>query len=114
MHVTFPSWFSSLVGTARVDQVRHLEFVWWNHVCDELDENRRATDKSAVMRLANLSHDRPELAFATKEIARSMQTPDEASWMAWKRTDRFCMGTPRVVWRSEKQAPLSYLDADGQ
>ena len=55
--------------------------------CDELDENRRATDKSAVMRLANLSHDRPELAFATKEIARSMQTPDEASWMAWKQID---------------------------
>ena len=32
MHVMFPSWLSSLVGTARVDQLRHLEFAWWNHV----------------------------------------------------------------------------------
>ena len=32
---------------------------------------------SINVRLAYMSHDRSELAYATKEIARSMQTPDQ-------------------------------------
>ena len=78
---------------------------------DELDEIRRPTYRSAAMSRADRSQDRPESACGTKEIARSMQTPGEASWMASvKRTVRCCMGTPRVVWRFEKQALWSYLD----
>ena len=65
---------------------------------DELDENRRAIHKSAARTLAYLSQDRPELAFARKEIARSMQTLNEVSWMALKRAVRFSMGTPRAVF----------------
>ena len=75
---------------------------------DELDEDRRATCRLAAMRLAYLSHDRTEFAFATKDIARSMRTSDETSWMASERMCRFCMGTLRVVWRYEKKTPLSF------
>ena len=32
VHVVSPSWLSNLVSRARVDQLRHLEFVRWNHV----------------------------------------------------------------------------------
>ena len=69
--------------------------------CGALDENRRTTYRSAAIRLASLSHDRPQWDFATKQIVRSMQTPDEASWMACE---------PRRVVRRCKKAPLSYLD----
>ena len=77
---------------------------------DELDEERRRIYRSAAMRLAYLGQDRPEIAYAAKEIARSMQTPDEAAWTALKRAVRFCMGFQRIVWHFVKQPPISFVD----
>ena len=76
----------------------------------ELDEARRRTYRSATMRLAYLGQDRPEIAFAVKELARNMQSPDEAAWTALKRAVRFCVGNPRVVWQFIKQPPVSFID----
>ena len=70
---------------------------------DVLNDNRRTTYRSAAMRLAYLSQEHPELVYAAIEVARSMQTPDEALWMTLKHA-------PRVVGKFEKQAPLSFLD----
>ena len=78
---------------------------------EELDAERRQTYRSAAMRLAYLAQDRPEIAFAAKEIARCMSVPDEAAWSALKRAVRFFTGTPRrVVWQFVRQPPISYLD----
>ena len=76
----------------------------------ELNAERRQTYRSAAMRLAYLAHDRPELAYAAKEIARDMSAPDEAAWAALKRAVRFCLGAPRVVWQYVCQPPLNHLD----
>ena len=77
---------------------------------DELDAERRQVFRSATMRLAYLSQDRPEIAYASKETARCMSCPDEAAWIALKRAARFCMGRPRVIWKFEKQGPVTVLD----
>jgi hypothetical protein len=76
----------------------------------ELDAERHSIFRSAAMRLAYLAQDRPEMAFAAKEVARCMSCPDEAAWQALKRAARFCMGHPRVVWEFEKQHPVTFLD----
>ena len=78
---------------------------------EELDAERRQTYRSAAMRLAYLAQDRPEVAFAAKEIARCMSAPDETAWTALKRAVRFCLGTPRVIWQFERQPPITFLDA---
>ena len=39
-----------------------------------------------------------------------MQAPDEAAWLALKRAVRFCLGTPRVVWKFGRQNPVSFID----
>ena len=51
------------------------------------------------MRLAYLAHDRPDLQFASKELARSMQTPTEWDLAQLKHAVRYLVGTPRLVQR---------------
>ena len=77
---------------------------------DELDEDRRQTYRSAAMRLSYLAQDRPDVCFATKEIARDMAAPDEAAWTALKRIVRFLLGHRRLVWTFARQGPVSFLD----
>ena len=77
---------------------------------DELDADRRQTYRSAAMRLSYLAQDRPDVCFATKEIARDMATPDEAAWTAFTRIVRFLLGHRRLVWTFARQGPVSFLD----
>ena len=44
-----------------------------------------------------LAQDRPDIAYACKEICRSMSTPVEGSWAALKRLARYLVGAPRLV-----------------
>jgi len=39
-----------------------------------------------------------------------MQAPDEAAWLALKRAVRYCLGTPRIVWKFDRQNPVSFID----
>ena len=71
---------------------------------EELDADRRQTYRSAAMRLSYLAQDRPDVACATKEIARDMSAPDEAAWTALKRIVRFLLGHRRLVWVFERRA----------
>ena len=75
-----------------------------------VDEERRVVYRSAAMRLAYLAQDRPELCFASKEVAWCMQAPDEAAWLALKRAVRYCLGAPRIVWKFDRQNPVSFID----
>ena len=77
---------------------------------EEVDEERKAIYRSAAMRLAYLAQDRPELCFASREVARCMQAPDEAAWLALKRAARYCLGTPRIVWKFDRHNPVSFID----
>ena len=76
----------------------------------EIDDERKAVFRSATMRLAYLAQDRPELQFASKEVARLMQAPTEQAWVALKRAARFCLGWPRIVWCFRRQPPSTYID----
>ena len=80
-----------------------------------MDENRRATYRSTARRLAYLTQDIPELAYASAEKAPSMQTTHEADMTALKCAVRICMGTSRVSGSFGKQTPIEFPErVDGQ
>ena len=72
--------------------------------------------RSAAMRAVYLAADRPELQFASKEVARAMQRPTTTAWEAIKRISRFLLGAPRVVWEWRRQSwrndLTGYADSD--
>jgi hypothetical protein len=55
------------------------------------------------MRGCYLSLDRPDIAYACKELARHMAHPRQCDWNGLKRLCRFLKGTPRLVWRYPEQ-----------
>ena len=70
--------------------------------------------RSLVMRAAYLSLDRPDLQFATKEAARTMQTPRVCDRAKLQRIARYLLLRPRLVYRFEWQ-PLPkhlYVECD--
>ena len=92
---------SRLVPAARSGQQESNIGVTWNSTSGttwKLDGRESSSDPqvSSNVRLSYLSHDRSELAYATKEIARSMETPDDTSWIALMRAVPFCV--ERLVW----------------
>ena len=66
--------------------------------------------RSVCMRANFLALDRPEIQYASKEIARSMSNPTRGAFDALKRLARFLVGHPRTVWRYPRQSPCRYLD----
>ena len=75
----------------------------------KLTEKERYEYRSATMRLAYLAHDRPDLQFASKELARAMQTPTEWDQSQLKRVVRYLAGAPRLVQRFESQSAPSHV-----
>jgi len=79
------------------------------------DEDIR-TFRSLTMRAAYIAEDRPDIKFATKELARWMQAPTSIAWEALKRLGRYLLGTPRLVQRFERQPfqtiCVGYSDSD--
>ena len=59
--------------------------------------------RSCAMGLAHLAHDRPDLQFTTKELARGLQQPSEFDMEQLKRAVRYCKGVGRLVRRFEMQ-----------
>jgi hypothetical protein len=72
--------------------------------------------RSVAMRAQYLSLDRPEIQFATKELARHLTVPTAAHWKAVERLARFLVHFPRVVWRFPYQnwigSFVQYTDSD--
>ena len=58
-----------------------------------------------------LASDRPDIAFAVKELCRAMAAPSKRDAEALKRLARYLIGQPRVIHHFEGQAAPSYLDA---
>ena len=67
-------------------------------------------------RLLYLSMDRPEVAFASKELCRHFAHPTKVGVEALKRAVRFLVGMPRLVWNfpfQKRTADLKvYVDTD--
>ena len=83
---------------------------------DKLDSEHHATYRAIVARANYLAPDRPDIAFAVNELARSMSSPTRGDWERLKRLARYLKGRPRVVkrfrWQGSTGTLSIYTDAD--
>ena len=60
--------------------------------------------------------DRPDIAYASKELARGMSNPCNADWEGLKRLTRYLVGKPRLLWVYRNQFEpvefVMYSDSD--
>lgn len=83
----------------------------------ELLSGPRATAYRANVARANfLAVDRPDIAFAVKELCRSMSSPSDADEEAFKRLARYLIRYPRMVlsfaWQRAPHTIDVYTDSD--
>ncbi len=62
-----------------------------------LDERTVRMYRSGTARANYLAMDRPDLAFATKELCRRMAAPRVQDWVALERLTRYLAAEPRLV-----------------
>lgn len=63
---------------------------------EKLDENEATSYRAIVARCNYLAPDRPDIAFAVKELARQMPSPTQCDWTRLKRVGRYLQGEPRL------------------
>lgn len=89
--------------------------------CDDTDSEpltaaETSRYRSLVMRGCYLALDRPDIAYACKELARSMSSPKKCDWNGLKRLGRYLKGVPRLIWRYPDQIDQSrftmFTDSD--
>ena len=66
--------------------------------------------RSAAMRLAYVAQDRVDLQFSSKELARSMQEPNQWDMAQLKRAVRYFKGQARLVQRFHQQPQPDRLE----
>ena len=83
---------------------------------DKLSENDATKYRVIVAQMDDLSLDRPDIAYAVKELARSMSSPSDGDWLRLKRLGRYLKGRPRLVqqcdWQPAQYLINTYSDAD--
>ena len=83
---------------------------------DMLNEKEATKYRAIVARLNYLLPDRPDLAYAVKELARSMSSPANGDWIRLKRLARYIKGRLRMVqqynWQPAQWMISTYGDAD--
>ena len=84
---------------------------------EELSREEAFHFRSQVMRAAHYGVDRPEIQYATKELAKEMAKPKRSSLQRLKRLGRYLLGVPRVAllfaWRQKLDDVLVVeVDAD--
>ena len=81
-----------------------------------LDGDEATTFRALAARANYLSLDRPECAYATKELCRFFATPTKTGVEQLKRLVRYLVGAPRLVWNFKFQDPtdemVTYVDTD--
>ena len=87
-----------------------------SNVSEKLNAHKHVVYQARVARGNYLSPDRPDIAFAAKELARSMSSPTQGDWERLKRLARYLKGRPRVVSKFQWQRATGTLgiftDAD--
>ena len=83
---------------------------------DDLEGEAATMYRALSARLLYLSMDRPEVAFASKELCRHFAHPTKVGVEALKRAVRFLIGIPRLVWNFPFQKHTGdleiYVDTD--
>ena len=83
---------------------------------EPLDEEQATRYRALTARCNYLSPDRPDVAFAVKELARNMSTPKKGDWTRLKRLGRYLIGSPRLQqwfeWQPAQRTITTYTDAD--
>lgn len=74
-----------------------------------LDDSAKRQYRSMVMRCNYLGLDRPDICYASKELARAMQQPTVGNWTGLKRMARILLGKPRLVWHYRDQPEQTHL-----
>ena len=92
------------LGTKAAKQHERLE-----NVADELEGEAATMFRALSARVLYLSMDRPECAFAAKELCRQFAAPTKKGVEALKRTARFLVGMPRLVYEFQFQKATNVL-----
>jgi hypothetical protein len=82
---------------------------------EELTEQEVSAYRSGAARANYLSLDRPDIAFATKELCRRMSCPTRRDTEPLARVARYLKGAPRVAYRFEWQPEeglQTFVDTD--
>ena len=83
---------------------------------EALPEAAAGLYRSFAARANYLALDRPDLAFAAKELCRRMRNPGKADLEALRRLGRYLLDSPRVVydfrWGSTSDQLIVYADTD--
>ena len=77
---------------------------------EELDADQAAMYRSASMRLAFLSQDRPDLFVLGKELAKGLKKPTQAHLQMLKRGVRYLRSHPRLIHLFPYQNQFSNLE----
>ena len=77
---------------------------------EELDEETSAMYRSASMRLAYLSQDRPDLLVLGKELAKGLKRPTQAHLQMLKRGVRYLRSHPRMIHLFPNQKQFTSLE----
>ena len=77
---------------------------------EELPEEQAAMYRSASMRLAYLSQDRPDLLVLGKELAKGLKKPTQAHFQMLKRGVRYLRSHPRLVHLFANQDKFTQLE----
>ena len=81
-----------------------------------LDLQQESRYRALVARANYLSPDRADIAFAVKELAKSMSNPTNGDSARLKRLGRYLAGKPRLQlmfnWQEAQQTVIGYTDAD--
>lgn len=76
-----------------------------------LDETRKSAYRSDVMRLSYLAQDRPDIQFASKELARQLNNPTQWDAEQLKRVVRYLKGSGRIAQQFRQQPVQQQLTA---
>ena len=81
-----------------------------------LNESEATMFRALAARANYLALDRPECAYATKELCRFLATPTHTGVQQLKRLVRYLAGAPRLVWKFDFQEDagelVTYVDTD--
>ena len=76
----------------------------------ELAPRDSTTYRALVARGNYLAQDRSDIAFAVKELCRSMSSPTEGDWLALKRLGRYLIDKSRSVTKFSYQGPVRKVE----
>ena len=83
---------------------------------EQLSEKDKTRYRAIVARLNYFTPDRPDIAYAVKELARAMSNPSNGDWLRLKRLGRYMKGRPRLQqvfeWQPAQGMVTTYSDAD--